>query len=106
MQQKQDLENQKSVLSEKIAILTEELSSIDELENSAMENKTTANKAISERQERYNTLREKRDGINAQMTTVKVEIALWNTKTIPKFTEFLICKFLIVRHKYNEMPNS
>ena len=75
LQQKQDLEAQKAVLSEKIEILTEELSSIDELENSAMENKTTANKAISERQERYNALREKRDGINAQMTTVKVEIA-------------------------------
>ncbi|MBQ3494414.1 MAG: chromosome segregation protein SMC [Clostridia bacterium] len=75
LDEKQALEVQKAQLSSQIDYLRQELSSIDELENTAMENKTTANKAISERQEKYNALKEKRDEYNTQMTTIRVEIA-------------------------------
>ena len=55
--------------------LTKELESIDELENTAMQNKTSANKFIAERQEKFAKLKEKRDNINETLTKIKVEIA-------------------------------
>lgn len=77
----EDIEEKNNVLTQKnnitirIETLTKELESIDELENTAMKNKTTANKFIAERQAKFAELRAKRDNVNETMTKVKVEIA-------------------------------
>ncbi len=59
----------------RIDVLTKELASIDELENTAMQNRTSANKFIAERQAKFAELKEKRDQVNDSMTKIKVEIA-------------------------------
>ena len=59
----------------RIENITKQLESIDELETTAMQNKTSANKFIAERQEKFAELKQKRDNINETLTKIKVEIA-------------------------------
>ena len=75
IEEKTQLETQKNNTLIKVNVITKELESIDELENMAMQNKTSANKFIKERQQKFVQLKEKRDELNEQITKVKVEIA-------------------------------
>jgi len=62
-------------IKERIEVITQELSSIDELEENATTSKEETTKFISEKQNLYSELRVKRDKINEQLTLIKVEIA-------------------------------
>lgn len=75
LQEQLTLKTQRNNVAIRIETLTKELESIDELENTAMQNRSSANKFIEERQAKFQELKQKRDEINAQMTQVKVEIA-------------------------------
>lgn len=75
LNEKNQLNSQKNNLEIRIGVLTKELESIDELENTALENRENANKFIEERQVKYASLREKRDSLSDAMTKIKVEIA-------------------------------
>ncbi len=75
IEEQKNLESQYKSTSIRIETLTRELESIDELESTAQENRTSANKFIAERQAKYQELSKKRDELNENMTRVKVEIA-------------------------------
>ncbi len=66
-------------LRQRISVIEEELSSIDELENNANVSKEDATKFISERQELFSGLKQKREQLSSQMTLIKVEIATTET---------------------------
>ncbi|MBQ9786509.1 MAG: hypothetical protein IJW25_03470, partial [Clostridia bacterium] len=65
----------KAHLNQRIEVISDELSSIDALEIDAKETKADASKLITERQDLFNNLRQKREKLTNQMTLVKVEIA-------------------------------
>lgn len=73
--EQETMNNQYNSTKIRIDNITKELESIDELENTAMQNKTSANKFIAERQEKFAKLKEQRDNINETLTKIKVEIA-------------------------------
>lgn len=73
--EQETMNNQYNSTKIRIDNITKELESIDELENTAMQNKTSANKFIAERQEIFAKLKEQRDNINETLTKIKVEIA-------------------------------
>ena len=75
LEEQNQAQSQKNTISIRIENITKELESIDELENTAMQNKTTANKFIAERQAKFIALKEKRENINETITKIKVEIA-------------------------------
>ena len=75
LEEKEQTQNQRNNNQIRIDNLTKELESIDELENTALMNKTSANKFIAERQAKFAALREKRDSVNETLTKIKVEIA-------------------------------
>ncbi len=65
----------KAHLKQRIQVIESELSSIDALENSANETKLDATKFMTERQEIFSDLKQKRETLREQMTITKVEIA-------------------------------
>ena len=69
------LNNSKIIVSNKIEVITKELESISTLEKSVGENKEGANEAIAKRQERFASLREKREEISrVEIASLKSEI--------------------------------
>ncbi len=75
IEEKTNLQNQYNTTNIRIDTLTKELESIDELESTALQNRSSANKFIEERQAKYQELSKKRDELNQNMMRVKVEIA-------------------------------
>ncbi len=69
------LKNSEEIISNKIAIITKELQSVDELENSVGANKEGANEAIAKRQNRFAELKTQREKFGAELTEIRVKIA-------------------------------
>ncbi|MBE7082100.1 MAG: chromosome segregation protein SMC [Clostridiales bacterium] len=68
------MESANARIKARIEVITEELSSIDELELNAEESKAETSKFMTEKQNLFNDLRQKREKLNEQMTLVKIEI--------------------------------
>ncbi|MBE7074370.1 MAG: chromosome segregation protein SMC [Clostridiales bacterium] len=64
----------------RISVITDELSSIDELEENAISSKAETSKFMTEKQNLFNELRQKREKLNEQMTLIKIEIASTETE--------------------------
>ena len=59
----------------RIELISQELSGIDQLEENALSSKAESSKYMAEKQNLFNELRQKREQLNEQMTTVKIAIA-------------------------------
>ncbi len=71
----QNLNNSKIIVSNKIEVITNELSSIEDLENTVGANKEGANEAIAKRQSRFADLKAKREELSKKLTEIRVNIA-------------------------------
>ena len=80
LQEQKTLQETYNATKIRIENITKQLESIDELENTAMQNKTSANKFIAERQEKFAELKQKRDNISETLTKIKVEIASYEAQ--------------------------
>ena len=67
--------NEKNIKDKKVALIDEQLNSIDNLENSASASRSAVDSEIAKRQKLYSDLKAKRDELNSNMTTVRIAIA-------------------------------
>ena len=91
-------------LKQRISVISEELSSIDALENSANHSKEDASKFMTERQEMFFGLKQKREELSGQMTIMKVEIA--TTESLLNSINEDIIRINLDIEKQNEIVNN
>ncbi len=75
---KDEIENMDATnahIKSRIEVITQELSGIDQLEEKALNSKTETSKYMSEKQNLFNELRQKREKLSEQMTLIKIDIA-------------------------------
>lgn len=78
--EKKVYEMEKTSVSNKLKLIEQDLSQSNLVQNALSGNKEDADLLVKQKQERYNQIRQERDEIVANMTTVKVEIASCETK--------------------------
>lgn len=74
-----DVANNK--IKQRIEVIEEELSSIDQLELNANQSKQKSSQFMNEKQNLFNELKTKRETLSNQMTTIKIEIASCEQQT-------------------------
>lgn len=80
-EEKKVYEMEKTSVVNKLALIEKDLSQTNLEQNALSGNKQDADQLVKQKQERYNKIRQERDEIVANMTTVKVEIASCEEKT-------------------------
>lgn len=78
--EKRVYEMEKTSVSNKLKLIEQDLSQSNLVQNALSGNKEDANLLVKQKQERYNQIRQERDEIVSNMTTVKVEIASCETR--------------------------
>jgi len=78
--EKKVYEMEKTSVSNKLRLIEQDLSQSNLVKNALSGNKDDANLLVKQKQERYNQIRQERDEIVSNMTTVKVEIVACETK--------------------------
>ncbi len=75
LDEQKTFEMEKTTVENKLKLIEEDLSQSNLVQNALSGNKEDADLLVKQKQERYNKIREQRDEIVANMTTVKVDIA-------------------------------